>query len=315
MEVVLMVVHAPRPMEMLGAGDIAAPPLMDAISRLYGFIPVNRGNLDRPALTQALDVLRHGGVLGLFPEGGIWDPGAMEAKRGVAWLSYHARAPILPIGFGSPEGALRATLMFGRPRLVMAIGEPLPPIDLPPGVPRREGLQRAATAIMDAVDSLIPAAYRQQRATITDERFELRLAVHDATGQEIPVPPSLTLTHAEALCKVFYRPAILRIFVKDLRLPAVALQQLELHPSPTDLVAALAPILNYITHDNPGFFPYRFGTPGGLAMGAGVRELYDLAAWARDSGHSLLIQPIRRYRLAGQSEEIVETMPGEAHVW
>ncbi|MBN1248533.1 MAG: hypothetical protein JXC32_12805, partial [Anaerolineae bacterium] len=134
-------------------------------------------------------------------------------------------------------------------------------------------------------------------------------------GREIPIPQALAIVHAEALCKVFYRPAILRIFVRDLRRPVVALQQLDQHPSSTELVAALAPILEYVTQDNPGFFTYRFGAAGGLAMEAGLRELYDLATWARDSGHSLLIQPIRRYHLAGQSEEIAELKPGEARVW
>ncbi len=315
MEVVLMVVYAPWQLEMLGASDIAAPPPMDAISRLYGFIPVNRGNLDRTALTMALSVLRQGGILGLFPEGGIWDPGAMEAKRGVAWLSYHAGAPILPIGFGSPDGALRDTLRLRRPPLSMTVGKLMPPVDLPKGSPRHEGLQRAAGEILSAVDHLIPEPFRQQRLAIVDERFGLGLTVKDAAGQLVIIPPSLTIAHSDELCKVFYRPAILRIFAKDLHMPVAALQHLDQDPSPEALVSALTPILQYITDQNPGFFPYRFGTAGGIAMEAGLRELHALASWARDAGHSMQIRPTRRYRREGQSEEIVELMPENAHVW
>ncbi len=185
-----MVVYAPWQLEMLGAGDIAAPPPMDAISRLYGFIPVNRGNLDRAAPTKALSVLQQGGILGLFPEGGIWDPGAMEAKRGVAWLSYQSRAPILPIGFGSPDGALRDTLRLKRPALSMTVGKLIPPVDLPKGSPRHEALQRAAVDILDAVDRLIPKPFRQQRMAIADERFELGLRVLTAAGQPLTIPLS-----------------------------------------------------------------------------------------------------------------------------
>ncbi len=97
MEVVLMVVYTPRQPEMLGAGDIAPPGWMNYLAPLR-LHPVNRGNLDRAALTKALSVLQQGGILGLFPEGGIWDPGAMEAKRGVAWLSYQSRAPFCRSG-------------------------------------------------------------------------------------------------------------------------------------------------------------------------------------------------------------------------
>ncbi len=315
MEVVLMVVYAPWQLEMLGAGDIAAPPPMDAISRLYGFIPVNRGNLDRAALTKALSVLQQGGILGLFPEGGIWDPGAMEAKRGVAWLSYQSRAPILPIGFGSPDGALRDTLRLKRPALSMTVGKLIPPVDLPKGSPRHEALQRAAVDILDAVDRLIPEPFRQQRMAIADERFELGLRVLDGAGQPLTIPPSLAIVHSDGLCKVFYRPAILRIFAKDLHLPVAALQHLDQDPSPEALVSALSPVLQYITDQNPGFFPYRFGTASGLSMEAGLRELHALALWARDAGHRLQIRPTRRYRREGQDEEIVELMPEKAHVW
>ncbi len=253
-----MVVYAPWQLEMLGAGDIAAPPPMDAISRLYGFIPVNRGNLDRAALTKALSALQQGGILGLFPEGGIWDPGAMEAKRGVAWLSYQSRAPILPIGFGSPDGALRDTLRLKRPALSMTVGKLIPPVDLPKGSPRHEALQRAAVDILDAVDRLIPEPFRQQRMAIADERFELGLRVLDGAGQPLTIPPSLAIVHSDGLCKVFYRPAILRIFAKDLHLPVAALQHLDQDPSPEALVSALSPVPQYITDQNPGFFPLPF---------------------------------------------------------
>jgi len=63
----------------------------------------------------------------LFPEGGIWYPGAKEAKRGVAWLSHRADAPILPIGFGGLEGALDAIFKLKRPELVMNDGTLIPP--------------------------------------------------------------------------------------------------------------------------------------------------------------------------------------------
>ena len=64
MEAVLMVVTAPWQMEMLGPGHIA-------IARFHGYTPINSSNPDRQPLTQALDVLRQDGILGMFPEGGI----------------------------------------------------------------------------------------------------------------------------------------------------------------------------------------------------------------------------------------------------
>jgi len=315
MEVVLMVVYAPWQMEMLGPGDIPPPPAMDAIARFHGYIGINRGNMDRRALTQALDVLRQGGVLGMFPEGGIWDPGAMEAKRGVAWLSRRAGAPILPIGFGGLEGAMDAVFKLERPELVMNVGEVIPPVRPTPGVPRKQALHQASVHIMEAVEALIPPAYRQRHTTPIDERFELRIQAHDPQGTLITIPAELRVAHRDALCKFFYRPALLRIFVKDLGLPAVPLQHLDQRPSPAGLLQGLDPILHYAEITNPGFFTYRFGTTEGLAMLAALRELRALIDWARGRDHTLHIQPARRYRLSVDGDEFHEDTPAASHLW
>ncbi len=315
MEAVLMVVYAPWQMEMLGAGDIAPPPWMDAITQLYGFIPVNRGNFDRPALRKAMSVLEQGGILGIFPEGGVWDPGAMEAKRGVAWLSYHTGSPILPIGFGGVEGALDATFKLKRPRLVMNVGTLMPPVTIPHGQARREALQVAANDVLNAIDALIPQAYRDRRPEIAEEHFRLELTVHNAEGQEIALPSELEITHSDALCMLFYRPWILRIFKKDLGFPVDALQQLPEHPPAAALASAVGEILRYVERDNPGFFTYRFGSKMGVAMEAGLRQLRALARWAADEGHRLTVHPMRRYRIVGEDEAFVEAWPGPPHVW
>jgi 1-acyl-sn-glycerol-3-phosphate acyltransferase len=315
MEVVLMIVYAPWQLEMLGAGDIAPPPWMRVLTKFYGFIPVNRGNFDRPALRQAMAVLEQDGILGIFPEGGVWDPGAMEAKRGVAWLSYHTHSPILPIGFGGVEGALDATFKLRRPPLTMNVGQLLPPVEVPPGVPRRQALQHAANEILNAVEGLIPTSYRREFPKLEDERFELELTAYAASGREVPIPDTVQIAHADALCKFFYRPWLMHIFTVDLHLPAEPLEHLDAQPAPQTLVAALDPILHYVTQDNPGFFTYRFGHVWGVGMQTALGELRDLCAWASEAGLGLLVHPTRRYRIQGQEEEIVETWPGDAHVW
>lgn len=315
MEVVLMVVYAPWQMEMLGPGDIPPPPAMDAIARTHGYIPINRGNVDRRALTQSLDVLRQGGILGMFPEGGIWDTGDKPAKRGVAWLSYHAQAPILPIGFGGLEGAMNAIFKLKRPPLAMHVGQVIPPVTIPPGVPRKAALRAASAQVMQAVRDLIPEAYRHQHPEIAEERFELRVTVRDAQGRAVAVPPDRTINHAQALCKIFYRPAILNIFALDLHIDVAGLRRLIEAPAPGEVVASIDRIVAYLEGRNPAFFTYRFGIEEGRAMEAALRELRALAQWVRDTDGTLDVQMVRRYRLAGRDEELVETSPDAAHTW
>ena len=99
LEPMLMAVLPNRPVELIGAGDLPFVGLIDQIVDFYGYIPVKRGSLDRNAMNKALGVLNQGGVLGIYPEGGIWNPGHMRAQVGVSWLSHKTQAPVVPIGF------------------------------------------------------------------------------------------------------------------------------------------------------------------------------------------------------------------------
>jgi 1-acyl-sn-glycerol-3-phosphate acyltransferase len=314
-EVVLMVVHAPWQIELLGPGDVPPPPVMHAIARLYGYTPIHRGSPDRAALGKALDVLEQGGVVGIFPEGGIWDTGPRPAKRGVAWLSHRAGAPVLPIGFGGLEGALRDALRLKRPRLSMNVGTPLPAVTLEAGRPRKLGLRAAAARVMQAVQDLIPGTGRGERPQIVGERFELEVTARDAGHVQVAIPPDLSIVHGAALSELFYRPAILNILGRDLGLPVGALQHLEHAPDAAHIAAAARHALRYLRDDNPAFLTYRFGQAEGTAMQRGLQELEALASWAAASGHALRVTPVRRYRRFDGGQEVVERAPGQVHVW
>jgi len=314
MEVVLMVTCSPWQVEMLGPGDLPPQRAIGVISQLYGYTPINRGHADRTALTKALDVLRQDGVVGLFPEGGIWDTGPRPARRGVAWLSYHAQAPILPIGFGGVKGALEAMFKLERPRLSMNVGQLIPPVTCE-GRPSKAFLLEASTGVMEAVNRLIPEGERPREPRVVDERFELQIAVRDGRGDEVAYPADLSIVHADALCKFFYRPALLNIFHRDLYLPVDALQRLASEHDPSQIAGAVQLILRYLEADNPYFLTYRFGREEGIAMQAGLEELRALAAWAAQARYALHVTPIRRYRVPGQEGEVVESDPGQTYAW
>src|SRR5690554_4808363 len=72
-EVALLVVSLARVRELIGSGDVPFDPTCDFMARWYRFMPSGRGHIDREALRAARKVLEDGNVLGVFPEGGIWD--------------------------------------------------------------------------------------------------------------------------------------------------------------------------------------------------------------------------------------------------
>jgi len=313
-EAALMIIYTPWQLEMMGSGDLPPPPPLDVLARFYGYTPINRGNADRQALRKMLHVLKQDGIVGVFPEGGIWDPGTKPAKRGVAWLSQRAQAPILPIGFGGLEGAINAIFRLQRPHLSMNVGQVIPAVTFRSGVSRKDSLHEAAQKVMDEIMRLVPEQEKDHHPTAMDERFELGIELQTEQGQSVPLPEP-GIPHAAALCKMIYRPAIVRVYAKDLNMPVQALQHPGTVREPQQVVQAVEPILAYLDQRNPAFLTYRFGANEGVAMEAGLRELLHVARYAAEAGYTMTMTAIRRYQLEASDTEIVESDPGQAHRW
>lgn len=315
MEVVLLTIYAPRLVEYLGSVDIPHEGYIAAFIYAYGFIPVFRGKTGRASLEAGLDVLRQGGVLGVFPEGGIWEPGTRRAQAGVAWLSYRSGASVLPIGFGSTRGVLREMIRLRRPRLTMHIGEPLPPVELTPGLPRKTVLQQAADRIVDATWALVPDDEQSDAGPLLEEAFSLEVTVIDRRGDPVKIPPALELKHGHALRKVIHRTVLFNNFLQNLRLPVEALRDLQKRPHPDDLLHATGAILDYLENDNPYYFTYRYGLAEGSAMGDGVREFHALLRWACTEGYAIHAAPVRRVRHPETGEFHTYLTPQETEKW
>jgi len=312
-EVVLMVIHVPWFVEVLGVGDVPLDPTFAPIINSYGFIPVNRGSMDRKGMTMALDVLAQNGVIGIFPEGGIWEANLKQARSGVAWLSSKANAPIMPIGFGGMDGAIGAMAAFKRPQLIMNIGQVIPSIqEDAAGKTRKQALADGADLVMARVEALIPPEEKERWQKICEEHFELTISVNRADGVSMDVPRHLTISEEESLAKFFHRPVLLNTLARNVKLPVQPLQHLATEHNPALIADATQVVLDYLGQ-NPYYLTYRFGNEGGMAMQNGLVQLRDLARWAGEAGHILTIKPIRRYRYADSDEEIVEESVTAAH--
>lgn len=315
MEAVLMNIYTPWQIEMLSSADIPAEKITEWISRVYGVIPLKRGSYDRQALRTALSVLDQGGRIGLFPEGGIWARGRMDVQKGVAWLSYRAQAPVLPIGFNDTTGALRQALDLKRPELEMVVGEVFPAVDMNQDKPRKVILEEYAKEVMEAVQALIPDGEIQHQQEIKDENFTLDVTVLDDQGRERSAPSELAIQHRQALARFLHNPAILKIYRVNLDYPTAPLEQLHQQPTPTQLLEALNPILSYLEEENPYLLTYRFGTGPGLAMQDGLEELQELLRWARDEHLQVKIVPIRTYYSIPEDQQVVQKEQGSFQNW
>lgn len=312
LEAVMMVLYVPYLVEVVGTGEIPLDPRYAPLIHTYGYIPIQRGAMDREALNTALGVLKQGGVVGIFPEGGIWESAGKKARTGVSWLSYQSNAPLIPIGFGGIDGAIGAISKFKRPRLVMNIGTMIPPVTPEiGGKSRKEVLEESAQMIMQQVEALIPEEDKRRWNRIRDERFELQLAVKSTDGANAEIPAEMAISKPEMLSKFFHRPLLLDVFTRNLKLPVEALQHLNTEHNPKLLADAADVALDYLTNTNPHFLTYRFGYDQGAAMQDGIRQLRDIARWAESRNLTVQVIPIRRYRKRGGDQEFVENYPGE----
>lgn len=125
--------------------------------RATGQISVDRRN-GRPALVQALAVLRRGGVVGIFPEGSRGRGDASSSRAGAAWLAVNSGAPVVPVAMlGTRRTGERVGRVPGlRRRLLVEYGEPAT-LDQFEGLSGREAVGRAAEVLRDALATHVRA--------------------------------------------------------------------------------------------------------------------------------------------------------------
>jgi 1-acyl-sn-glycerol-3-phosphate acyltransferase len=87
----------PREAHYLAKEELFAVPVVGFLMRGVNSIPIKRGSADLTGLKRAIDVLKDGGCLLLFPEGSRMKDGALHpARPGLGLLVVQAGVPIVP---------------------------------------------------------------------------------------------------------------------------------------------------------------------------------------------------------------------------
>lgn len=147
---VLLAAVLPRNMFFMAKASLFKIPLFNLLIRSLGAFPVRRGAGDREAIRRALDIVRRGDVLAMFPEGHRRKEGGepLRFQSGAARIAAQTGAVILPA----------AILCEGRvwphkPKFIR-IGKPLAPEQLGLGG-GAEAMRQASERIREAVMALM----------------------------------------------------------------------------------------------------------------------------------------------------------------
>lgn len=154
-----------RETHFLAKEELFATPVLGPLIRSVNAIPIRRGTADLKGLTRAIDALKRGGAVLMFPEGSRMRDGALHpARPGVGLMAVTADVPIAPcyISGSNPTPAWltrgeRARIDFGPARDWRDYAGH--GTDLTPG---RELYQRIGAAVMEDIARLRGA---QQSAT------------------------------------------------------------------------------------------------------------------------------------------------------
>ena len=153
----------PEVLEIIGAADVFYKPGQGQLLKLYGVIPVHRGEYDRALLQRVVSIIKAGHPLLIAPEGGRSHVPAMRrALPGIAYIVEQTGVPVVPVGLvGTTEDFWQRARRGEKPPLDIRIGKP---VSLPRisenGAARREARQRNADLVMQHLAGLLPEEYR-----------------------------------------------------------------------------------------------------------------------------------------------------------
>jgi len=149
----------PAPVAFLAKRELFRVPGFSHLIRALYAIPLRRGGYDKQALEAALESLRRGIPVTVFPEGTrVREGERSRPRRGAAALARLAQVPVVPARLEGSDRPLRSLLR--REPIRLRFGPPLPPPD-PSGAAGDgaylEALMAAIAALRQASDARAPA--------------------------------------------------------------------------------------------------------------------------------------------------------------
>lgn len=141
-----------RKVQFMAKSQLFGRPVLDYIFRVGGVFPVRRGHHDEEAFATAFAILRRGGCVGMYCEGGRSRTGRLgEAKPGVGRLALESGLPVVPVAIHGSVG-VRRWWRLRFPKVTIQFGEPLRFDRV--ADPTREQQQEASERVFERVKAM-----------------------------------------------------------------------------------------------------------------------------------------------------------------
>ena len=190
---IILTSRVPRRARFLAASQMKKVFFFSHLLKVFKGIPVQRGKVDRDAIKVSINHLKDGGMLGVFPEGGIILelqekiargeeivdipntksrlPAVLgKARVGTAYIAAQANAYMLPIAMNGTQHieANMKRFPWKRTEVTIVFGKPYGPIEIDPalkGRAKREALEAHSALMMEKIAELMPVENRDAVVT------------------------------------------------------------------------------------------------------------------------------------------------------
>lgn len=283
----MMLLYLPKSSQILGPGDFKLLWPANVVVENIGVIMVKRGSVDRQSMKAMENVLKKGGFLGLFPEGGTWEKGIEDVKSGAAYLSLSTGARIVPVAIGGTYQVWNKIFRLKRPQITMHFCEPLPAVTLSGDRKRRQQeLQEASVELMKVIYQYLPSEDQKMYDDVPRQRFHATLSLNP------PFSDMTALPQLSGLTELISKPNLFSPLHKNAKLPldpfTVALDQ---WVSAQDLYGAAAALKNAFETDFKGYLEYRLGEEKAERIYQDLEALLPIAAQAQGQNAQIRLTP------------------------
>ncbi|NEW06102.1 1-acyl-sn-glycerol-3-phosphate acyltransferase [Paenibacillus sp. SYP-B3998] len=104
-----------RMVHFMAKAELFDIPILGSIIAKVGAFPVKRGGVSRESIRLAIQLLKDGNMMGVFPEGTRSNAGGM-GKKGAASLALKSGAAVVPVAIiGNYSLFRRMTIVYGKP--------------------------------------------------------------------------------------------------------------------------------------------------------------------------------------------------------
>lgn len=139
-----------RPVCFMAKEELFKNKFFGSILKKLGAFPVSRGTGDHSAITNAIDVIKNGKILGIFPEGTRSKDGTLrKAKSGAVLISSKTNGDIVPVGIHYGDKKL------WRQKITVTYGKPISNEKLAITDTNRNELKAASKLLMERIGELI----------------------------------------------------------------------------------------------------------------------------------------------------------------